>query len=323
MIKKILKWAALSILALLFILAMLVPLRQHRKFDAPYPSIVRSKDSAVLARGKYLVYGPAHCATCHGKLGNDAAIERGEIVDLQGGRAFPVEIGTIYARNITPDVETGIGAMGDSTIARSMRYRVGHDGRAMFTFMPFNNMSDADLTAIISYIRTISPVKNAVPDKDLNLLGKIIVAFVLKPEGPSGTPPVNVAEDSTAAYGEYLAKSVANCYGCHTDRNLRTGAFVGEPFAGGFHMDSPVDPTHFQCVTANLTPDKETGRIYGWSFTDFQTRFRKGKMIQHSAMPWGPFSRMSVTELKAIYEFLQTVKPVHNLIETPLIEKKS
>jgi mono/diheme cytochrome c family protein len=323
MFKRILKWTGFAVLAALLLVSGAVMLRQHRVFDAPYPKIVRSTDSTVLARGKYLVYGPAHCADCHGKVGGEAAVNRGEIVDLPGGRAFPVEIGTIYARNISSDPETGVGAWPDSVLARSLRHGVGHDGRALFAFMPFTNMSESDLTAVISYIRTLNPVRNKVQENEMNLLGKIIKAFVIQPVGPSGTPPAILPIDTTAAYGEYMAKAVANCYGCHTDRDLRTGAFVGQPFAGGFHVDSPVDPTHYQCVSRNITPDPQTGRIYGWTFTQFQERFRKGKLIEHSAMPWGPFSRMSDEELKAIYNFLQTVKPVHNEIKEVLIAKKS
>jgi mono/diheme cytochrome c family protein len=323
MFKRILKWTGFAVLAALLLLSGAVMLRQHRVFDAPYPKIVRSTDSTILARGKYLVYGPAHCADCHSKVGNEAAVNRGEIVDLPGGRAFPVEIGIIYARNISSDPETGIGAWPDSVLARSLRHGVGHDGRALFAFMPFTNMSEADLTAVISYIRTLNPVRNKVQENEMNLLGKVIKAFVIRPVGPSGTPPTTLPIDTTAAYGEYMAKAVANCYGCHTDRDLRTGAFVGEPFAGGFHVDSPIDPMHFQCVSRNITPDPQTGRIYGWTFTQFQERFRRGKLIEHSAMPWGPFSRMSDEELKAIYNFLQTVKPVHNEIKEVLIEKKS
>ncbi len=322
MLRKTLKWTGSTLLVLIVGFAALVMSRQHRVFDAPYPRIARSTDSAVLARGKYLVYGPAHCADCHSKVGNEAAVNRGEIVDLPGGRQFPIEIGTLYARNITPDKETGIGSFPDSVIARSLRYGVGHDGRALFALMPFNNMSDEDLTAVISYIRTLNPVRNPVPDNDLKLIGKVLKALLLEPVGPNGTPPAKMPIDTTVAYGEYMARSVANCYGCHTDRDLRTGAFVGQPYAGGFHLDSPVDPLHYMCVSRNITPDPKTGRMYGWSFAQFQDRFRKGKLIMHSAMPWGPFSRMSDDELKAIYNYMQTVKPVENDIKEVLIEKK-
>lgn len=323
MLKKTLKWTGIILLFLIVGVTAIVLLRQNTKYDAPYPAIKASTDSAVLARGKYLVYGPAHCADCHAKQGTEEIVNSGAEVDLPGGRDFALPIGHIYARNITPDKETGIGNLSDETIARSLRYGVGHDGRALFDFMPFHDMSDEDLTAVISFIRTLKPVNNQVPDNKMNVMGKIVKAFIIKPVGPTGTPPKQVKPDSTAEYGRYLAMSVANCRGCHTDRDLKTGAFIGEPFAGGFKMESIIDPEHYICESPNLTPDKETGRIYGWTEEMFRNRIRQGKLIKHSPMAWGPFSRMSDMEIKAIYKFLQTVQPVHKKIEKTFYEKKA
>jgi hypothetical protein len=51
--------------------------------------------------------------------------------------------------------------------------------------MPFHNTSDEDLTAIISYLRAQKPVKNRVPDHELNTMGKVVKAFLIKPVGPT------------------------------------------------------------------------------------------------------------------------------------------
>lgn len=323
MIKKILKWTGLILLLIIVGVAIITLFSQNKKYDAPYPAIKSSTDSAVIARGQYLVNGPAHCADCHAPAGTEMAVNRGEIVDLPGGRPFILPIGTIFSRNITPDKETGIGNLSDETIARSLRYGVGHDGRALFDFMPFHDLSDADLAAVISYIRTIKPVKNEVPNNKMNPMGMLIKAFVLKPVGPSGTPPKAVQEDTTVEYGAYLAKSVANCNGCHTNRDLMTGAFIGEPYAGGLVFESIIEPEKYECIVPNITPDPETGRMYGWTEDIFKTKLRAGKLIPHSPMPWGPFSRMSDTEIKAIYKYLQTVTPVKNKVEITFRERKS
>ena len=177
--------------------------------------------------------------------------------------------------------------------------------------MPFHNTSDEDITAIISYLRHQPAVKNEVPDNKLNLLGKAVNAFLLKPAGPVGEVPVTIKPDTSVLYGQYLANSVANCRGCHTNRDLMTGEFIGEDFAGGFKMETATDSGTYFITSPNLTPDP-TGRIKGWSQKQFIDRFRVGKLIPQSHMPWGPFSRMSDDELKAIYNFLQTVKPVHH-----------
>jgi mono/diheme cytochrome c family protein len=321
MILKILKWTGIVILIVIAGAYIYVLTHQHRKFDAPYPNVKAITDSAVIARGKNLVFGPAHCANCHSAPGMEERVSKGEIVPLSGGYAFDIPIGKIYAKNLTPD-ETGIGKQTDGEIARALRYGVSTKGRALFDFMPFHNTSDEDLTAIISYLRQQPGVKNDVPENKLNFIGKIVNAFVLKPAGPTEEVPTVVTRDSSAAYGKYLANSVANCRGCHTNRNLMTGAFIGEDYAGGLVFENPVDSGTIILTTPNLTPDA-TGRIKGWTQQHFIERFRKGALVPETHMPWGPFSRMSDDELKAIYNYLQTVKPVRNVIKETVVFKKS
>lgn len=319
MLKKLLKWTGIILLLFLVVLSATVLMRQHIIYDAPFPTgIQASKDSALLARGKYLVYGPAHCADCHGAVGTESRVDNGEEVALTGGKVFDLPIGLIYPRNITSDIETGIGGLTDGQIARSLRYGVGYDGRAMFNFMPFHNTSDEDLTAIISYVRSTPPVKNVVPKHAYNLMGKVIKAFALKPVGPDGEVLKAIKPDSTAEYGKYLATSVANCKGCHTNRDLKTGAYIGKDFSGGFQMEEKGFTFH----TPNLTPDKNTGHIFSWSEDVFLHRFRRGKVYPQSPMPWGPFGRMSDLEIKAIYRYLQSVAPVDNKIAMLVVEKK-
>jgi mono/diheme cytochrome c family protein len=320
MIKKLLKWTGIAILTIVILITVAVLFLQNRKFDAPYPDIHASTDSAVIAKGKYLVMGAAHCADCHGAVGTEARVDAGEEVPLTGGKVFVIPPGKIYPRNITPD-PTGIGNLKDEEIARSLRYGVGTDGRAIFDFMAFHNTSDEDMTAIISYLRSQKPVKNEVPQNEYTVLGRILKSFVIKPSGPSVEIPKSVKEDTTAEYGKYLAFSVANCRGCHTDRDLKTGAFIGKEYAGGFEMEAITDPSYV-FRTPNITPDPKTGRLYGWTEEQFIKRFREGKKIAQSPMPWGPFSRLSDTDLKAIYKYLQTVEPVENLIENVLVRKE-
>jgi mono/diheme cytochrome c family protein len=313
MLKKIFKGALVALLVLTLALVGFVALRQNRTFDAPYPAIKASGDSAVIARGKYLVYGAAHCADCHSPVGTEEKVDAGETVPLSGGRYFQIPPARLYVPNITPD-PSGIGNMKDEVIARALRYGVGHDGRALFDFMPFHNTSDEDLTAIISYIRSTDPVHNEVPKSEYSVLGRILKALVLEPVGPSMEVPEKVTPDSSVEYGRYLAVSVANCRGCHTDRDLKTGAFIGKDYAGGFAMESPMD-SRYTFYTPNISPDKQTGKMASWTEEQFIKRFRQGKIIHQSPMPWGPFSRLDEQELKAIYRFLQTVTPVEKKIE--------
>ena len=317
--RKFLKWTGIILLFIIAVLFITIALRQNRKFDAPYPAIKASTDSVIIARGKAIIYGPAHCANCHAPASMEEQVNRGIEAPLSGGPVFDLPIGKIYSKNITPD-KTGIGEMTDAEFARALRYGVRRDGKALFDFMPFHNTSDEDLIAIISYLRQQPAVKNEVPENKLNLLGKAVNAFLLKPAGPTGEVPASIKRDTSILYGQYLANNVANCRGCHTDRDLMTGAFTGEDYAGGLKMEAVTDSGTYSITTPNLTPDP-TGRIKGWSQEQFINRFRIGKLIPQSHMPWGPFSRMSDDELKAIFNFLQTVKPVRNEVKPGLIKE--
>jgi mono/diheme cytochrome c family protein len=306
MLRRILKWAALVLLVLIAGVTITTIARQHLKYDAPYPDIKSSDDSAVIAKGKHLVLGPAHCVDCHSPIRNvDSLLKLGQEVPLIGGNKFDLPFGKFYTRNLTSDVETGIGGMTDGEIARVLRYSVKKNGEAVLPFMPFQDMSDEDITAIVSYLRSLKPVHNPVPDHDYNMVGNLIKAFLIKPWQPTGPLKTAVKEDTTATYGRHMVMAVANCNECHTKRDA-IGNYVGEHLAGGAVFEEKGKPT---LISPNLTPDP-TGRIYKWSEEDFIRRFRMGRVISHSHMPWESFSRMNDTELKAIYNYLQTIKPV-------------
>ena len=213
---------------------------------------------------------------------------------------FDLPVGKLYSKNITPDKETGIGNLTDAEIARALRYGVHADGTVVYDFMPFHNMTDEDMTAVISYLRAQKPIKNKVPDHDLNLLGNAVKAFMVKPVGPDGEVARQITKDSSADYGKYLATSVANCSGCHTQRDL-SGTFTGEWFAGGNEIEGFITP--------NITTDSSS-RMFGWTKQNFVDRFRMGRLIPKSPMPWSSFQRMDEEELKAIYAYLKTLKPV-------------
>ena len=305
--KKILKWIGIIIVFLVAGITITVMFRQNLKYDRPYPAITATADSSVISHGRQIVMGAAHCADCHSPTNNDSIIALGQEVPLTGGYVFDLPVGKIYSRNITPDNETGIGKLTDAEIARSLRYGVHPDGTAIFDFMPFHNMTDEDLTAVISYLRAQKPVRNKVPSNTLNILGRVVNAFMVQPVGPTGTVAEKIKIDSTAAYGQYLAVNVANCAGCHTDRDMMTGAFIGEPFAGGPKFEEKLG-TFFP---PNITPDS-TSRIFGWSKENFIARFRMGRLRPGSPMPWPSYKRMSDNDLTAVYNYLKTVKPVRS-----------
>lgn len=300
---KILKWTGIILVILIAGVSITVAARQHRTFEAPYPNIKASTDSAVIAHGRHIVLNISHCADCHTNQNVDSMLSLGQDPELSGGKVFDFPLGKIYTRNITPDDETGIGKHTDAEIARLIYYSVGKDNRGVFNFMQFHNMSEEDMTAVVSYLRTQKPVKNVIPQNSFTAPGKFVNAFLLQPVGPSGPVLKSVPMDTTAVYGSYLVNSLANCGGCHTKMNPMTGETIGKLLEGGNEFDEGGE----KFVTPNITGDT-AGRIRYWTFEDFKNRFRMGKTLKNSPMPWNSFKRMTDTELKAIYSYLKTVK---------------
>lgn len=320
------KRITLAILALIVFvistLCIVVELRYEQSFDTQYPvqAIEMKADSAMIEHGRFLAYGPAHCAHCHTALENIEALEKGAEVPMSGGFVFELPLGKVYSPNITPDSETGIGKHSDGELYRMLRYNIRKDGAACLELMPFANMSDYDVRSIIAFLRKQPAVKNEVPKNEYTFMGKVIRTLAIKPTLPVAEPPLKIERDSSLAYGKYLCESVANCRGCHTDRDLKTGAFVGEPYAGGFQMGPDKSTAGYTFITPNITPDAETGVLARFNEQSFIARMRGGRVHQTSPMPWGPFSRLADSDLKAIYRFLQTVKPVKKANKGPVIE---
>lgn len=320
-LKRVLQLVGL--LCLLVLVAMIglaayVAATWDRVYDAPTAEVRISSDPVVLERGEYLVYGPAHCVECHGASFDALAhLVEGVKVPLSGGLGLPLgPLGVVYAPNLTPDAETGIGRYSDALIARMMRWNVRPDGRAALEpLMPFGNMSEDDLVAIISYLRAQEPVKNVVPPNEWTLMGKVVrsLSDVFRPRAsvnPLATAP---PQAPTKERGEYLARYVANCVGCHTPRDPMTFAAVGPDFSGGMEMEplplDGVDQTVW-FITPNLTPAGGSALLRFPDRDTFVVRFQKGgRRHRGTSMPWEAFAQMTTADLAALYEFFRSLPP--------------
>jgi mono/diheme cytochrome c family protein len=197
-----------------------------------------------------------------------------------------------------------------------MRWSVRPDGRgSVEPMMPFGNMSDEDLVAIVSYLRAQPPVRNVVPPNEWTLMGKVLrsTSVLFKPRTSIDPPAVAPAPGPTRERGEYLARFVANCVGCHTPRDPMTFAATGPDFAGGMEMEpAPLpgaDPAIW-FISPNITPRPGSALMKFPDQATFVARFQRGGR-QHpgSAMPWEQFSKMTAEDLGALYEFLHSLAP--------------
>ena len=295
-----------------------------RVYDYPVPEVRSSIDPAVIARGEYLVYGPAHCVECHASSFEEfQKVLTGQKVPLQGGTRFEAApLGAIYSKNLTPDPETGIGRYTDGEIARMMRYNVRPNGRASVgPMMPFHNMSDEDMIAIISFLRSQPAVRHQVPDNEWTIPGKVIrsLSSSFKPRDPAAVHPPKTApeEKPTKERGEYLARYVANCVGCHTPLHDTTFEPIGPDFSGGEEfepMPLPGADKHTWFRTPNITPRQGSALMKFPDRATFVARFKVGGR-QHAGtpMPWESYSRMSSDDVGALYEFLRSLPPAEGM----------
>lgn len=324
MFKKIL-FALLAIVVVIVVgFYVFVQMSWNKTYDLPYPDLQASTDSAVIARGAYLVNGPAHCSTCHaGDYTDLIKADTGALSLLRGGAKFPLgPLGVVYPANLTPDPETGIGRYEDKEVFRMMRHAVKPNGMATITpMMPFFNMSDDDLIAVVSYLKSMEPIRNEVPEPEWTFMGKFVRSVsstfqpVENPQVPSAAPPMA----ATLERGEYLARSVANCVGCHTPRDPETFEPIGAEFSGGMEMEPfsemnemlGVDPNLWM-RTPNLTPHPDGALAKYPTLESWIAKFRNGRIYPTSPMQWGPFAKMSDEDLEALYIFLNSLEPVEN-----------
>lgn len=129
--------------------------------DTPTPAIAASTDPAVIERGRYLFNAVSHCASCHSPTADYLAGKPGDVVVPKGGHEWHMgPLGTLRSANITSHPTTGIGKQTDGEIARAIRHGVRANGEPALFMFGVGPTSDEDLTAILSYTRSIEPVDN-------------------------------------------------------------------------------------------------------------------------------------------------------------------
>lgn len=311
-VKRVLAW---SISILVMVLAILI------SFTIGWRPVVGAKSRPLtgryfertperLARGKYLVQGVTGCFDCHseapgelkpGEAPTFTALGSGRVVIHQGSFV-------LAAPNITPDVETGAGTWTDDQLARAIREGIGHDGRTLFPMMPyqdFKNLSDEDLASIIVYLRSLPPIHKELPKRQIPFpLSRLINTA---PEPLSQVSTVDASD--RIAQGRYLTK-IANCEYCHTPTDKMDRPLPGMTFAGGKYIDE------FPTPSANITPDPSGISYYNEAmFVHTLRTGRAGARALNPPMPWWVFRNMSDDDLKTIFAYLQTVKPVRHHVD--------
>ena len=268
---------------------------------------------ARMQRGEYLVRSVTGCLFCHSELDNTV---RG--LPIKAGRAgvgrnwADEGIPWLTTPNITADRETGAGGWTDDALARAIREGIGHDGRALFPIMPYSNyakMSDEDLASVVTYLRSLPAVKQAQSRSEIPFPVSRFINAVPQPI-EDGVPDPDLSTPEKR--GQYLT-TLASCADCHTPMDERGQFIPGLDFAGG----NPF--THegrAKKAAANITPAPSGIPYYTEDL--FVEVIRTGRVREREItdmMPWGHYQGMTDDDLKAIFAYIKTLKPVDHSVD--------
>lgn len=284
----------------------------------PPPDIAIEGSDRQIDRGRYLFNNVTACVGCHSEFDTRYAgypVRPG--TEGKGGMAFDLgDAGVVYASNITP---TAMDAWTDGELRRAISSGVDKDGEPLSPIMPYHQyamLSLEDLDAVVAYIRTLEPLPNDVPERQLEFPMDLMVRFMPKVAEPTAETPD--ARDRVL-YGEYL--TFAACVWCHTPGSP-SRKLEERILSGG--VEFPVNDTLI-VRSSNLTPDSTTG-IGSWTLDQFIGRFKRRGAIGDSLtpadpnetvspMPWSLFAGMTDDDLTAIYEYLRIIPPAVNDVE--------
>ncbi|MHB1141821.1 MAG: c-type cytochrome [Sulfuricaulis sp.] len=207
--------------------------------------------------GEYL-FRAAGCAGCHTDAENQGA-------PLAGGRALHSPFGTFYASNITPDPDTGIGNWSETDFVRALREGISPQGKHYYPAFPYTSytrLTDADLSAIWTYLRSLKPVRQANRPHELPWYLRSRATLRIWKTMFFNPDPYQPHADQSPAWnrGAYLVNAVTHCGECHTPRNMLGGFRQSQHLAG--NPDGVDD-----AKVPNITPDRGTG-IGKWTEND-------------------------------------------------------
>jgi mono/diheme cytochrome c family protein len=265
------------------------------------------------ARGKYLVENVNGCVVCHSPhdwTKHDAPIPSGMEGAGEDMSIFKGLPGRVIAPNLTPDRDTGTGGWTDDALARAIREGIGHDGRALFPMMPyehFRHLPDEDVASIVVYLRSLLPVRNPLPSTEIIFPVKYLIRSVPEPIlAPVAEPDLS----DPVKRGAHLV-DIAGCTDCHTQQD-HGQPLAGMEFGGGQIFEGPWG----RVATANLTPDPSGIPYYDENLfiQTIRTGYVKARAL-NQIMPWFVYRNMTDDDLKAIFAYLKTLKPVKHVVD--------
>ncbi|QAU46515.1 c-type cytochrome [Bradyrhizobium guangzhouense] len=263
----------------------------------------------LIATGKTLVEA-GDCAGCHTA---DPA------KPFAGGKRIDTPFGAIYAPNLTPDRDTGIGAWTDADFTRALRYGTAPDGSLYYPAFPypyFTRMTKDDTLAIRAYLGTLAPVigRNKPPELHWPLNYRFLMrGWNLLFFTPGLFEP---DQSKSAAWnrGSYLVNGPGHCGACHTPKNA-FGADKNAQALTGSELDGWYAP--------RLDGAARSG-LQSWSAEDITEYLQSGRNARsHAGGPMaevivGSTSKMTDADVRAMATYLKSLPPARReTIVTP------
>jgi mono/diheme cytochrome c family protein len=261
------------------------------------------QETDPVARGRYLTQA-ADCQACH-------TAEGGKM--FAGGLAFRTAFGSIYSPNITPDVQSGIGAWSDADFLKAVHEGIARDGERLYPAFPyaaFTYLTDEDVLAIKAYLFTLAPVKNVPPENQLSFPynQRWLMTFWSGLFNPKQRFEPVADQSPEWNRGAYLAEALAHCGDCHTPRNLLQALDNKYKFAGALTAGWRA---------YNITGDSTSG-VGAWSETELAQYLSTGH-AQGRGTASGPmaeavdlsFEKLTPSDIRAIVVYLRSVPAMH------------
>ena len=231
-------------------------------------------DPALVTRGAYLAK-IGDCVACH-------TAPRGK--PFAGGLPMATPMGKVFATNITPDRETGIGSWSEQDFERALRSGVSKDGHNLYPAMPYPSyakVSDQDVAALYAYfMQGVAPVHEANRASEipfpLNMRWplKIWNLFFLDTAVYHDKPGKAVEWNR----GAYLVQGLGHCGSCHTPRGVGFQEKALDETGSAYLTGAPLDNWY----ASNLTGSGKTG-LGAWSQSDVKAFLKTGASSHASA----------------------------------------
>lgn len=273
------------------------------------PSAAVSDAANPIEMGRYLAVA-GNCSSCH---------TRADGAPYAGGVAFETEFGTIYSTNITPDATAGIGAWTEAQFVRAMREGIDADGKHLYPAFPytsFTKVSDADLSALYTFLKSVQASDFQPPENDLGfpwnqrwLLGLWKWLFF-----DAGAYQPLTDRDASWNRGAYLVQGLAHCGTCHTPRNFLGAEKTDQYLAGGVYNDKIPTGDVRPWAAVNLT-QADSG-LKKWSSGDLFDYLKTGH--SNPAGSLGPMNEvignstrlLNQNDLVAIATYIKSLPPI-------------